>query len=268
MWRRVADTISALIAFAGILLIASLLIHIGIPVGPVGFTVSVLAILFVIAKYVGHRNAKSAGQLVKQQAKSHLGTLARKRSQLISKDEYGRVKRDPWDREITMFLNEIVKPSMSPGEQKALVSSFADAMQFVDELAEREQTKRVGAIEYRDDLSPKEFEVFCAETLNRQGWTARATGQAGDQGADVLAEKSGRRVVIQCKKYTCSVGNGAVQEAHAAKAHYAAQIAVVVTNSTFTPSAKALAQSTAVLLMHPTDLANFDAIVIKDASVS
>lgn len=50
--RLLVDTINGLVVFAGILLIAQLLIHIGIPIGPIGSTVSVVVILFVIAKYV------------------------------------------------------------------------------------------------------------------------------------------------------------------------------------------------------------------------
>lgn len=61
--------------------------------------------------------------------------------------------------------------------------------------------------------------------------------------------------MLQCKRYTNSVGNKAVQEAFAAKTFARAQYAAVVTNSKFTPAAGALAASTGVLLLHFTDLA-------------
>lgn len=87
------------------------------------------------------------------------------------------------------------------------------------------------------------------------GWVAHTTKGSGDQGIDVLAERNGIRVVLQCKRYNNSVGNKAVQEAFAAKTFANAQYAAVVTNSTFTPSARALSESTGVLLLHFTDLA-------------
>jgi restriction system protein len=50
------------------------------------------------------------------------------------------------------------------------------------------------------------------------------------------------------------VGNKAVQEAVAGRAHYGAQFSGVVSNATFTPSAKQLAASNAVLLLHFSEL--------------
>jgi restriction system protein len=177
--------------------------------------------------YFMHRNelnadSAKAGAAVKALANHHIATLARKRSQLISTDDYGRINRDAWNSEVTKFVREIVKPSLNAGGQRALEKNFQEACVFVDELATLEQSKRINTIAYREDLDPKEFEAFCAAALTQIGWSARTVGQAGDQGADVLAEKGGRRVVIQCKKYSGTVGNFAVQEAHAAKAHYSA----------------------------------------------
>ncbi len=58
------------------------------------------------------------------------------------------------------------------------------------------------------------------------------------------------------RKYSSNVGNGAVQEIFAAKAHHSARHAAVVATSGFTPSARALASSTGVHLLHFTDLAH------------
>ena len=104
-------------------------------------------------------------------------------------------------------------------------------------------------------MDPIEFERRCAEAMRLAGWTARTTKGSGDQGVDVLAERDGVRVVLQCKRYSNSVGNKAVQEAFAAKTFAKAQHAAVVTNSKFTSSARTLAASTEVLLLHFTDLA-------------
>src|SRR4051794_5402514 len=55
--------------------------------------------------------------------------------------------------------------------------------------------------------------------------------------------------VIQCKLYQSPVGNKAVQEAHAARSRYAADIAAVVTSRDFTPAARRLSATTGVLLV-------------------
>ena len=113
----------------------------------------------------------------------------------------------------------------------------------------------VAGFGWREDIDPVEFEERCAEAMRLAGWSAHTTKGSGDQGVDVLAELNQVRVVLQCKRYAANVGNKAVQEAFAAKCFVQANYAAVVTNSKFTPSARALAAATGVLLLHFTDLA-------------
>ena len=56
------------------------------------------------------------------------------------------------------------------------------------------------------------------------------------------------KTVVLAKRYTEAVSNAAVQEVVASKAHYGCQHAIVVTNSTFTASARELAASNGVAL--------------------
>ena len=77
----------------------------------------------------------------------------------------------------------------------------------------------------------------------------RGTPRTGDQGADVIFTYQGRRVVVQCKRYRGSVGNGAVQEVHAAKSIYDCTDAWVITTGRATPGAREAAQRTGVVLI-------------------
>jgi len=110
-------------------------------------------------------------------------------------------------------------------------------------------------------MTPTEFETFCAEELRRAGWNARVTMQSRDQGVDVIAEKNGVRVVLQCKLYARPVGNKSVQEAAAARAHEQADFGIVVTNNRYTQDAEQLASTNKILLLHYTDLRNLDDLV-------
>jgi HJR/Mrr/RecB family endonuclease len=65
-------------------------------------------------------------------------------------------------------------------------------------------------------------------------------------------------IAIQCKHYSQPVGNKAVQEVYSGKDFYNTDIAVVVTNNEFTKSAKELASSLDVLLIHHSELKEFD----------
>jgi restriction system protein len=56
-------------------------------------------------------------------------------------------------------------------------------------------------------------------------------------------------ILIQAKRYQGAVGNRAVQEVISAVAYYGGDEGWVITNSSFTPSAKALAQKSNVRLI-------------------
>jgi len=103
-------------------------------------------------------------------------------------------------------------------------------------------------------LTPEQYEEFCSNILANNGWKTSLTRKSGDFGADVIAEKAGQKIIIQCKQWSKSVGVKAVQEAHAAASHYRANQAIVVTTTGYTQAAKALAKSTGVRLLSHTDL--------------
>lgn len=95
-----------------------------------------------------------------------------------------------------------------------------------------------------------EYEHVVARYLQGNGYTNVVVTQAsGDYGIDVIAYKDGHKYAIQCKYYTGSVSLDAVQEAVAGKVMYDCDRAMVVTNSTFTKSARQLAQANGVILL-------------------
>ena len=113
-----------------------------------------------------------------------------------------------------------------------------------------------------DNLIPsskrgQHFETQCAELLKKNGFiNVIVTKKSGDHGADVLAEKDGISYAVQCKYYSGTVGNSAVQEAFSAKAFYEKDIAVVMTNSYFTRQAQEEAAKNHVKLWDKDTLRN------------
>lgn len=94
-----------------------------------------------------------------------------------------------------------------------------------------------------------QYEYQCAKILKSRGFSnVKVTKGSGDQGIDVIAYSGGKKYGIQCKYYTSPVGNHAVQEAFSGAKYYNCDVAVVMTNTTFTPAAKELANKTGVLL--------------------
>lgn len=123
--------------------------------------------------------------------------------------------------------------------------------------------EQIAQAKFHKDMSPEEFEHYCAAVLREMKWKARVTQHSGDQGVDIVADKRRMRIVIQCKKYSKPVGNRAVQEIVAAIAHEGAQRGVVVTTSDYTPAAEKLAASNQVLLLHYSDLRNIDRLLAR-----
>ncbi len=105
----------------------------------------------------------------------------------------------------------------------------------------------------------QEFELFCAEELERGGWQVRLTPASRDQGADLVAERRGERLVVQCKLLGRPIGNHAVQEVVAARTHQHANRALVASNQRFTASCIELAATNGVELCHWSELARLQA---------
>lgn len=96
-----------------------------------------------------------------------------------------------------------------------------------------------------DDMNGLEFEHYCADLLQKNGFSnVEVTQGSGDHGIDILADKDDITYAIQCKCYSSNIGNAAVQQAHTGKSIYKRDIAVVLTNQYFTDQAK---QEAAVL---------------------
>lgn len=106
-----------------------------------------------------------------------------------------------------------------------------------------------------DGMSGEEFEDWLAALLRAAGWRVRHTRVTGDFGADLILGRGDVEVVVQAKRQARPVGVAAVQQASAARLHYGADRAMVITNATFTPAALELAATNDVVLWDRDDIA-------------
>lgn len=195
----------------------------------------------------------------------HMATLRRKRAQNTYKDDYGILHEDGWLKECEYFVTVVLLPLDHP------IPEFANFTGRYDLLNDLSNSKVVEAwVEYLDDLidaddsrtylndlttmSGHDYETFVGNIVEECDWEVQVTKGSGDQGADVIAARDGVRIVIQCKLYASTVGNKAVQEVFAAKSFYDCDYAFVVSNSTYTPSARKVAERTGVQLLHHDEL--------------
>src|SRR6185312_7527570 len=184
----------------------------------------------------------------------HRKALITQRAKLVQRDAYGREDRQKWDKELARFANHHIVPALSQNTRNHLEDYVDQIFAMIDEHVLEASANHPVLRSFSPDMDPEAFEHFCAEALRKAGWSARVTQVTADQGVDVVAEREGRVLVLQCKLYSRPVGNKAVQEIAAGRAHERADYAAVCSNQSYTPAAKRLAGTNQVLLLHPSEL--------------
>lgn len=119
------------------------------------------------------------------------------------------------------------------------------------EILRKAKTPNIEIIKerYNNIVTGEEFELFLKELYEQLGYEVALTPTTGDQGADLIVEKNETKTVVQAKFYSSAVGNSAVQEVIGAIGFYKANKGLVITNNTFTKSAKELAQANSIHLI-------------------
>lgn len=193
-------------------------------------------------KLVKEKALRELGERIQCEAERFREVLLRKYRQLVYTDEYETI-------ESTRFIYELKRFAAKrlPDLDSNLVASSVHllVLSWLDDEPNSEAQSSFDPL-----MSPRDYERYCADLLSAAGWSTQLTPGSGDQGADVICEGGGIRMVVQCKLYASPVGNGAVQEVIAAKQFEFADEAVVVSNAEFTRSAKELANASGVLLLH------------------
>jgi hypothetical protein len=246
-----------LMAVGVIWLIALFLQQLGDRLVPIALLGGAAALAYPVMRHFQRVQARRT-LLEKAQAivDKQINPLAIKRAQLVWQDEYGEIQVEKWSKEKYRFITQHIEPLLTPNERSLIAREGAMIVGLIESCVEAATQDHAVFRAFSDAMTPAEFETFCAEELRRAGWAARVTRQGRDQGVDVVAEKDDMRVVIQCKLYARPVGNKAVQEVAAAKAHEQASYGIVVTNSSYTLAAKQLAQTNGVQLLHYSELQN------------
>jgi restriction system protein len=223
-------------------------------VGVVEYVIGFLVFLALYAIFVW-RKARRHRTEIRKLIRTHLKTLVLKRARGFTRDDYGKLVDSGWSKEVAYFYDNILAETLHRDHSLTDVAGLIEhEIRKVPQATLDEWTMANRA----DVASGDDFEVLIGEQLEDGGWHVRRTGRSGDQGADLVAEKNGVSVAVQCKLYAQPVGNKAVQEALAAQRYYATDHAAVVSNAAFTRSAVQLARSAGVLLLHVSDLDRLD----------
>lgn len=217
------------------------------------------------ANIEGENLARAIGLSVTEiRAQAH--SLRIRRVQTVAKDIYGTTNTSKWEKEKAHFIERRIQPFLVTASlDRYLPKIMADLQQEIETASQSLPVDRSKTARYASDpfvydprMTPVDYEHHCAILLSNNGWNTSTTAITGDQGADVLATRKGVRLVLQCKLYGKSVGNKAVQEAFAAKNFQGCDVAAVVSNASYTSSARRIAATTGVYLLHHDQLETFN----------
>jgi restriction system protein len=196
-------------------------------VGLIVLGLVVAVITYPVIRFLHHaRVRQSLLRKSRSMSDDQLTALLRRRAQLVRLDPYGKPRSEQWTKEIDYFISQHIQPVLTRSESASLRRNYDKVVNIIETRVHNGLSEQPPFQDFSDDITPAEFETFCAEQLRQAGWNARVTLQSRDQGVDVIAEKNGRRVVLQCKLYGRPVGNKSVQEATAARGHEQADFGI------------------------------------------
>ena len=125
-----------------------------------------------------------------------------------------------------------------------------------------ERARRGKLIDHWLSLSGPELEDEMAVLCRRLGYRVESTPASGDGGVDlILRNKSGKKVVVQCKSYKSPVGPAAARELYGSMMHFGADKAVLVCPAGFTRGVEEFVKGKRIDLVSASDLISLAASV-------
>ena len=93
----------------------------------------------------------------------------------------------------------------------------------------RERFGRIKTLPQLQQMDPTDFEQFCGYLYEKKGYTAYMLGRSGDEGIDVWLERGKEKIVVQCKRYSYTVGQPVIRDLYGTMMHTGADRAALVT---------------------------------------
>lgn len=116
-------------------------------------------------------------------------------------------------------------------------------------------------------LSPADFERYVARLFRQKGYQVKLRGSKGDLGVDLeLTQPSGKRAIVQCKRYHNTIGPKIVRELYGTLIHEQVAHAFLVTTADISDAAREWAQSKPLTLIDGTTLIRVAAALAEKRS--
>ena len=214
-------------------------------------------IIFCIINYIGSAPMREEAQNeAKKIIDRHFDTLYTKFLQSRYQDDYGHWHYEKWHKELDYFFDNIFLKELPKKYKEHLLCKQFFKEYFYPKM--QKELENTSSLKIKEDIKTGEdFEDFIKEILQNKGLDVKKTPKTGDQGVDLIVKTDTAKIAIQCKFYSRPVGNKAVQEVAAGKVFYCCNKAIVVSNQSYTVSARKLAQNLDVALLNEKTLLSY-----------
>ncbi|MBO7332226.1 MAG: restriction endonuclease [Alphaproteobacteria bacterium] len=225
--------------------------------------ISIALFLFVNGTEKMITKRKQIKYKILQEAKEiidrHFDALYTNFSRSRYQDEYGYWHDERWNKELSYFFENVFFQELSEDGQKSVKDKFKYEEFFSDYFYTKvqEEAEFISGGELDEIETGEDFEDFIMDILKKKGFKVKKTPKTGDQGVDLIVRAGTDKIAIQCKFYSQPVGNKAVQEVAAGRVFYQCNKAVVVSNQTYTVSARQLAHSLGVELLNEKSIISY-----------
>lgn len=103
-------------------------------------------------------------------------------------------------------------------------------------------------------LDPYAFEDFVKKVFEGLGYKVDVTKRSGDEGVDLVLNRSAERSVVQCKRYRGQVGQSEIRDFYGTVIHEKAKRGFFVTTGTFSLPSQVWAEGKNLVLVDGSDL--------------
>ena len=167
---------------------------------------------------------------------------------LIVRYKRFRLLRGPATSQIKLYEEAWVAWRLSQQEVERAKRETKRAQQ------EAERTRQRKLEEYWTSLSGIEFEEELGALYRRLGYRVESTPRTGDQGIDLILNKSGKRTIVQCKRYKDPAGPAVARELYGSLKASSAHNAVLACTAGFTQGVREFVRGKPIALISASDL--------------
>jgi restriction system protein len=141
-------------------------------------------------------------------------------------------------------------------KQQRMLFEEANERLRQEEMRRIERERRLRTLQGIQEMDPFEFEHLVARLFQRQGYVAEVTSRSNDGGKDIILQKDGRKMFVECKRYNDKkkVGRPEMQKFHSALIDGRAYRGFFVTTSDFAQTAHEYAKGKNIQLINGVQL--------------